>query len=272
MVKISKREVKGIITKSNIPGVDYVINPYIGCLHGCIYCYAEFMIRFSGHKGEKWGDFLDIKKFDLSQIKPQKYNHNSILFSSVTDPYLSLEKKVENTHQILEKLLGTQAKITILTKSKFVTRDIALFTQFSNIEVGVSISTLDDDFAKLIEPRASSPTSRVLALKEIHNAGIPTYTFISPIFPGVTDFKTIIDATKSFTDRYMFENLNFRPHNTSRILNLISEIYPHLKLLYSELKTDNSYWTHLEAEIIQHCSRENLKYQIAFHHGGFSKS
>ena len=159
-MKVEIREAKSIITKSNIPSIDFVINPYTGCQHGCIYCYAEFMIRFTGHKGEKWGQFLDIKKFDFSKIKPSKYDDKRILLSSVTDPYLPLEKKYENTKIILEALVGTEAEIQILTKSKLVTRDIDLFKKFENIEVGISINTIDDDFARIIEPAASNPSER----------------------------------------------------------------------------------------------------------------
>ena len=103
-MKINFREAKSIITKSNIPSIDYVINPYTGCQHGCIYCYAEFMIRFTDHKGDKWGQFLDIKTFDLTKIKPERYDGKKVLLSSVTDPYLPLEKKYQNTRKILEKL------------------------------------------------------------------------------------------------------------------------------------------------------------------------
>ena len=66
-------DTKNIVTKSAIPGVDFVINPYIGCQHGCLYCYAEFMIRFTGHKGERWGTFIDIKRPLFEKIKPEKY-------------------------------------------------------------------------------------------------------------------------------------------------------------------------------------------------------
>jgi DNA repair photolyase len=92
-MKINFRETRDIITKSNIPGVDFVINPYVGCQHGCIYCYAEFMIRFTGHKGDKWGKFLDVKIFDLKKVKPQRYDNKRILLSSVTDPYIPSELK-----------------------------------------------------------------------------------------------------------------------------------------------------------------------------------
>ncbi|MFX1407543.1 MAG: radical SAM protein [Promethearchaeota archaeon] len=271
-MKINFRETKNIITKSNIPEVDFVINPYVGCQHGCIYCYAEFMIRFTGHKGDKWGQFLDIKSFDLKNIKPQRYNGKRILLSSVTDPYIPLELKYQNTRKILESLIGTEAEISILTKSKFATRDIDLFKQFNNLEVGFSISTLDEDFSKLIEKGASRPYERLAALKEIHESGIKTYTFISPFFPYITDYKAIIDEGIDYTDLFMFENLNFRPHNIPRIINIIKTNYPKLLPIYQELRKDFTYWDLLESEINEYCIKKNLKYYIEFHHGGFSKS
>lgn len=181
-MKVSIREAKSIITKSNIPSIDYVINPYIGCQHGCIYCYAEFMIRFTDHKGDKWGEFLDVKSFDLNKIEPKKYNGKTILLSSVTDPYIPLEIKYQNTRKILERLVGTSAEVSILTKSKLVVRDIDLFKKFKNIEVGISITTLNEDFARKIERAASKPSERLEAIKAISEAGLKTYTFISPFF------------------------------------------------------------------------------------------
>jgi len=271
-MKINFREAKEIITKSNIPNIDYVINPYTGCQHGCVYCYAEFMIRFTNHKGDKWGQFLDIKQFDLNRIKPQKYDGKRILLSSVTDPYLPLELKYQNTRKILEKLVDTTAEVMVLTKSKFVVRDIDLFKRFENIDVGISISTLDDNFTKSFERGASRPYERLEALKQIHQEGVKTYTFISPFFPGITNFKEIIESTKDYTDRYLFENLNFRPHNIPRIMKLITNNYPKVLPLYKELREVRSWWDFIEQEITNYCEKRKLDYKIAFHHGGFSKS
>lgn len=271
-MKINFREAKSIITKSNLPSIDYVINPYTGCQHGCIYCYAEFMIRFTGHKGDKWGKFLDIKTFDSSKIKPQKYDGKRILISSVTDPYIPLELKFQNTQKILESLIGTKAEIIILTKSKFVERDIDLFKNFENAEVGISISTLDEKFAKIIEPGASKPSDRLDVVKNLNENGVKTYVFISPFFPGITDFREIIENSLDFIDYYMFENLNFRPHNVPRIFKLIKENYPELFPLYQEFKKDQTRWDLIEDEIRSYCKNRDLTYRIEFHHGGFSKS
>ena len=271
-MKINFRETKNIITKSNIPSIDFVVNPYVGCQHGCIYCYAEFMIRFTGHKGDKWGQFLDIKRFDLKKIKPQKYNGKKILLSSVTDPYIPSELKYQNTRKTLEALLGTKAEITILTKSKFVERDIELFKEFENIEIGISISTLDEDFVKIIEPGASRPKERLNVVKKLYENDLKTYIFISPFFPGITDYHQIIENSLDFTEFYMFENLNFRPHNIPRIFKIIEEHYPNLLPLYKEFRYDPSRWDSLEEEINNYCKKSKLNYSIEFHHGGFSKS
>ncbi len=272
MMKIGFTEAKSILTKSNIPDIDYVVNPYTGCQHGCIYCYAEFMKRFTNHKGDIWGEFLDIKSYPWDKINPAKYNGKNILFSSVTDPYLPLEKKFENTRKILSRLKDTSANISILTKSKLVTRDIDLFTEFENIEVGVSLNTLDSDFARKIEPIASRPIDRLNALEKIHKEGIKTYVFISPIFPKITDYQEIIQNSLKFADYYRFENLNFRPHNVGRIYEIIEKNYPDLLPFYKFLRKDNSYWDVLKIDIENYCINKSIQCKIAFHHGGFSKS
>ena len=270
-MKINFVDAKSIMTKSNIPGIDYVINPYTGCTHSCIYCYAEFMKRFTNHGGEDWGSFIDVKQYDWDKIRPEKYNGKSILFSSVTDPYIPLEVRYKNTRQILEHLVGTTAEISILTKSKFVTRDIDLFKQFENIEVGISISNMDENISRRMEPVASKPIERLEALKEIHENGIKTYVFVSPIFPKITDVKQIIDYSKEFADRFSFENFNYRPHNVPRIYKFIEETHPEHLGYYKELRKNPSLWDEIEDKIIGYCELNNLKYRVAFHHGGFSK-
>lgn len=118
----------------------------------------------------------------FNKIKPQKYDGKYILLSSVIDPYIPLELKFQNIHKILESLVGTNAEVSILTKSKFVDRDIDLFNKFKNIQVGISISTLDDKFAKIIERGASRPQERLNAVKKLYENKIRTYVFISPFF------------------------------------------------------------------------------------------
>ncbi|MBY8997103.1 MAG: radical SAM protein [Candidatus Thorarchaeota archaeon] len=269
---VNKTQAKSIITKSNIPGIDFVINPYIGCQHACIYCYAEFMKRFTGHGGDTWGDFIDVKQYDWDKIKPEKYEDKTILLSSVTDPYTPLEIKYENTRRVLEKLIGTTAKLQILTKSSLVERDIVLFKQFENIQVGISLNSLDEKFTRIIEPRASRPQERLSALKKVAAAGISTYVFVSPIFPKISDWEAIIEAALVITDDFRFENLNFRGHNVPRIMKLISENYPELFDYYKEIRKEPSLWNEMEEDIEDFCKARHLRCRVEFHHGGFTKT
>ena len=104
-VVIKEIETKGVMTKSNLPVSDYSVNPYVGCVHGCKYCYASFMKRFTNHP-EPWGDFVDVKYW--TPIKnPKKYVGKEAFIGSVTDPYQPCEKEYCRTRELLEQLQGS---------------------------------------------------------------------------------------------------------------------------------------------------------------------
>ena len=141
---IKEVETKSVITKTDIPVCDYAVNPYIGCTHGCKYCYASFMKRFTGH-GEEWGTFLDVKYWpEIS--KPEKYAGKELFFGTVTDPYNPQEETYARTRALLEQLLGSGVKLSIQTKSDLVLRDIDIIKTFPDARVGFSINTLDESF------------------------------------------------------------------------------------------------------------------------------
>ena len=144
--------------------------------------------------------------------------------------------------------------------------------KFEHIRVGISISTLDDILAKKLEPGASKPSDRIQAIKTLYNNKISTYVFISPFFPEITNFREIIERTINISDYYMFDNLNFRPHNIPRILKVIKEYDSKLLPLYQEFRTDRTRWDVIEDDIRKYCEKKQLNYHIVFHHGGFSKS
>ncbi|MBY8999092.1 MAG: radical SAM protein, partial [Candidatus Thorarchaeota archaeon] len=174
--------------------------------------------------------------------------------------------------RVLEKLIGTTAKLQILTKSSLVERDIDLFKQFENIQVGISLNSLDEKFTRIIEPRASKPQDRLSALKKVAAAGISTYVFISPIFPKISDWEAIIEAALPITNEFRFENLNFRGHNIPRIMKLISENSPELLDYYKEIRKEPSLWNQMEEDIEDFCKARHLRCRVEFHHGGFTKT
>lgn len=267
-IKIRETRAKSIITRSNLPDADYVINPYVGCMHSCLYCYARFMKRFTGHT-EPWGKFVDVKVNapDLVPAKTLKYRKKSIFLSSVTDPYNPLEKKYQLTRKILEKLIPLQPDLGIQTKSDLVLRDIDLLGQFKNCEVGLTITTLDDNLRKEIEPFASAVQNRIKALRELKEAGIKTYVFIGPILPFFTEWKKIVYSTKESVDLYMFENLNIVGTVWNSVRKWLIEKHRNLLEEYQRIYfTKSDYWDKVEEEIELFCREQKVDFRIYFHH------
>lgn len=267
MIKVNEVRVGSYLTASKLPDADYVINPYVGCPHKCIYCYAEFMKRFTNHTAEDWGDFLDVKLTD-KLIHLDKIGHASVLFGSVTDVYNSYEKKYELTRKILQEFIGSTAKVEILTKSDLVTRDIDVLKQIADLRVGISMNSLDDSFRKKTEPYASSVERRIEAMRVLHDAGIRTYLFMSPIFPAITKFVDIVERVLPFADSFCFENLNLRAGYLPRVLNFISENYPDHTEIFDTIykKKDMSYWEDTSKEINKYCIDAGLDYKLYFYH------
>lgn len=155
---ITEITVKSALVRSKIPGVDYVINPYLGCAHGCRYCYAVFMRRYSrGHAASPWGSFVEVK-VNLPDILRaelhRKKQPGRALLASVCDPYQPVEARYRLTRTCLELLREHGWGIDILTRSPLVTRDLDILQGLSNVSVGFSIPTDDDRVRHLLEPQA----------------------------------------------------------------------------------------------------------------------
>lgn len=256
---------KDYLTKSNLPASDYVINPYVGCPHACKYCYASFMKRFTGHN-EKWGSFIDIKECD-KPINIKKLQGKSVFLSSVTDCYNAFEEKHRITRKILEQLIDADCQITISTKSSLILRDLDLLKKLSHLKVSFSINTLNESFRKDMDD-ASTIQERLTAMAALYNAGIYTVLFMSPIFPYITEYKEIINATQSFIREYWFENLNLRGAYKKEILDYIKSYYPDLIEGYQKIYIykDMTYWRELAEDIDEYCKRLGIKYKNYFYH------
>ena len=266
-MNIAEKEIdsKDLITKSNLPASDYVINPYVGCPHACKYCYARFMKRFTGHT-EEWGDFIDIKRC-AKPINVKKLYHKSVFLSSVTDCYNPFEAKYQITRDVLKQLTQADCQITISTKSDLILRDIDVLKELKNLIVAVSVNTLDNGFQSDMD-HAGSITRRIAALQELRKQGIYTVLFLSPIFPDITDFKEILEATSGFVCEYWFENLNLRGNYKQEILQYIAEKYPQYLSDYKEIYNNKNmeYWKQLSADIDSYCSQKEIRYTNYFYH------
>lgn len=256
---INEVTVKTVITKSDLPACDYSVNPYVGCTNACRYCYASFMKRFTGHI-EPWGTFLDVKYWEPIK-NPSKYRDKEFFIGSVTDPYNPQEAEYKRTRAFLEQFQGSNAKISIQTKSDLVLRDIDLIRKLPNARVGFSINTLDENFKNDMD-KAVSIERRLNAMKVLHDAGVQTTCFISPIFPAITDVEAIIYRVKDQCNLVWLENLNLRGDYKKVILNYIREKQPQLVPLYDDIYRfgNRSYWERLNNQLFAFAQAQGLRY------------
>ena len=250
---------KSVLSKSNLPVCEYSVNPYVGCTHGCKYCYASFMKRFTGH-AEPWGTFLDVKLWP--EIKnPQRYAGKELFLGSVTDPYLPQEEQYGRTRALLEQLQGSGAKLSIATKSDLILRDLDLIKTFPDARVSWSVNTLDEDFKNDMD-NAVSIARRLAAMEAFYRAGIRTTCFVSPIFPGITDAEAIIRRVKGQCHLIWLENLNLRGSFKTVIMAYIQSTRPHLLRLYQEIYNsgNRSYWETLDQQLRTYADEIGLDY------------
>ena len=259
--KINHVDAKSIVTHSKI---GCQANPYVGCLHACRYCYAQYMSRWTQHEKDVWGEFIDVKTWpELTDKQKQKLAGKSIFLSSVTDPYGPQEVEFKRTRLLLEQLKDADASIHIVTKSDLVVRDIDLLMDL-DVEVSLSIESLNESFALQLS-NAPSPAKRVDALKTLHEAGVKTSLFVAPVFPEISDITSVIDACKEHVDAVYCEALNLRTKkNRAKILTWIASNFPELMKLYLDVYSDpkmsdeHTYWDKLKSDLVDYANENDL--------------
>jgi DNA repair photolyase len=186
-----------IITRNDSPDIpfDRSLNPYRGCEHGCVYCFARPTHAYMGHSaGLDFETKLYIKEgaaqlLERECAKPG-YTPKTLALGTNTDPYQPLERQHRITRSVLETLDRLSHPVTIVTKSALVTRDIDILSSMAKrglVKVALSITTLNRSLARAMEPRASTPQRRIEAIAQLANAGVPTMVMVAPIIPALTD-------------------------------------------------------------------------------------
>src|SRR5437773_414663 len=188
---------KTIITRNNSPDVGFEtsVNPYRGCEHGCIYCYARPTHEYLGFSAGL--DFeskimvkMDAPELLRTELESPRWKPQVLVMSGVTDPYQPVEKKLRITRGCLEVLAKFRNPVAIITKNRLVTRDIDFLCElagFGAAAVYVSVTSLDSKLQRVLEPRTSSPETRLTAIGQLRSPGIPTGVMVAPIIPGLTD-------------------------------------------------------------------------------------
>jgi DNA repair photolyase len=186
-----------IITTNDSPDVGFEasINPYRGCEHGCVYCFARPTHEYLGFSAGLDFESRILVKEDAPELlrrelASRRWVPQVIAISGVTDPYQPVERKLGLTRRCLEVLVEARNPVVIITKNATVTRDIDLLQQLARVEavtVCLSITTLEDDLIGLLEPRTSRPSKRLEAVEELSAAGIPVGALVAPVIPAITD-------------------------------------------------------------------------------------
>ena len=204
-MKIREIKARSILSKSQV--YDYALNPYVGCEHGCVYCYAKFMKRFTGHT-EGWGEFVDVKinAPELLAREGKKKQVGRVWISGVCDPYQPLEKRYMLTKRCLEILVENGWPFTVQTKSSLVLRDIGTLKRSKDTEVGFTITTADDKMRRIFEPGAPPSKKRIEALAKLHAEGIRTFAMIAPILPGA---EGLVSALRGKVEYVILDRLNY---------------------------------------------------------------
>jgi DNA repair photolyase len=249
---------------------DWVLNPYIGCEHGCYHCYCPAMpgVRFSnrGHTQREWGKYLFPKpnlvaslreqlcSFTPERAKRTEWGDGWILMSFLTDCYTPAEAKHRLTRQCLELLLAAGHKVRVQTRSALAERDFDLFAAHpGRVLFGTSIPHLDDPLSRVLEPRATAPTRRLKMLERAANAGIPVYVAIAPFLPFHThdNLEGVLSKIVLLRPREVFcEVLNPKGENLAMMIDALAPRFPHYAACLSEYSID--YWSKFTWRVLRH--------------------
>jgi DNA repair photolyase len=211
---IKPEHARSIISRNDSPDIpfEYSINPYRGCEHGCIYCYARPSHAYMGLSAGI--DFetrlfykVDAGKVLEAELAHAGYECKSITLGANTDPYQPVERDLRVTRAVLEVLARTRHPVTVITKSALILRDLDLLADMARdnlVSVAISITTLSAETKRILEPRTASPQARLRALRELNAAGVPAGVMVAPVIPAITDheMEAILEASAAAGARF----------------------------------------------------------------------
>ncbi len=260
---IKEIKVKTALSPSQLPGLDYALNPYRGCAHACVYCYAPSVVRWD--KG-KWGDVVEVK-VNLPRILSKELRAKKkgvVGLGTVTDPYQPAEKKYEITRRCLELLLMHDFPVCIQTKSSLVLRDLELLKSFSNIEVGITLTELDDNAREKMEPGASSVEERLHALEELGKNGINTWVFLGPVMPYITEVEALVEAIAAVKPKYVLvDKLRLKEGVRERVKGFVQEFKPELLHEYERIfQGGEDYYSKVFERVLRRCEEKGLRCEV----------
>ncbi len=264
-VKYEYISTKSVISKSYLPDLDYAFNPYIGCYHGCLYCYARDYLptKYSNIK-ENWGCLIFIKRNAIEVLKRElkRLRPGVIGVSTITDPYQPIEANVLITKKAIEYMLKLGFKVSIQTKSDLILRDLETLVKYSDrVDVGITITSVDNtSFMKYLEPKAPQPTRRVNTLVKLSSEGIETWIFYGPVIPTINDddetIRDIVEVAVSTNSKILVDRLRVRAwmkETLSKVLHQDEVV----KILTKA--RSRKWWRTFVEKVLNECKRHKVK-------------
>ena len=253
------------LTRSRLPGLDYALNPYIGCQHGCRYCYAPSTLKIWDRS---WGSFVDVKenllealKIDLKETRP-----GVVGLGTVTDPYQPVERKLLLTRGCLEALSEARLHVSIQTKSNLVVRDLPLMDP-ETVDIGFTITTMDDHLASLLEPNAPRPGARSEGLMKTFEKGFKTCIFYGPIIPMVNDDREtmieIVNLAEKSGSEVLYDRLNLKRGVMERMKRPLLKLNLYTTEFLRKLN-DEGYWRRVKASLEELAGERQVAVNPAF--------
>ncbi len=253
-IKVKEIRAASALAKSRLPELKYALNPYLGCLHGCVYCYA---MDFTNDReaAENWGGVIAVKANILEELKKDinRLPRGVVGVSTVTDPYQPIEGRYRLTRRSIEMLSKNGFRVSIQTRSPLVLRDLDIMERNrSMFDLGMTIASPSDEITRIIEPGAPPPKSRMHALEKASDSGIETWIFLGPIIKGFND-----------SEEHISEIIEFAAWNNSRVIydkfspyrgpaELMASILPERNGNYIE-KSGDGWWRMVKGQIIEKC-------------------
>jgi DNA repair photolyase len=254
----------------------WTINPYRGCEFGCRYCYARYTHEFMEMRdGMEFEQKIYVKqhaagllRHDLRRVKPDE----AIALGTATDPYQPAERRYEVTHAILEEFARHRGfELGIVTKSNLIVRDLNLLKEVARrnrLSVHMTVTTLDVDLARILEPRAPRPDLRLDAVRALSQAGLGVGVSCSPVVPGITDspkdLEALVRTAAEAGADYVFANpLFLKPCSAAIFLPFLEQNFPHLAENYRQRYQDRAFLPPDYANRLSHLiTRLREKYKI----------
>ena len=217
-MRVLEVKAKSALNRSGMVELDYAFNAYLGCAHGCRYCYAADITP--GESPETWGDTIRVRTniIEVLQREIKSKRRGLVGISTITDPYQPIEAKYRLSRQAIGLLLANGFRVSIQTKSPLVLRDLDILRDKKGLDAGISLATPDKEISRLIDRKSPLPDARIRTLRELSRNMIKTWMFLGPIIPGINDsdesFEALISMASDLKIRVIYDLLN--PYSGAR--------------------------------------------------------